>query len=224
MTRPKSASAAFVAMLPDTVLARFEPVLSPLVEIVNLMPPLAMGPQDSAVFSSANGVRAAPDGQGRTAYCIGPATTRVARSKGWVAKQAGEDAQSLVATLQNIRPDNRLFHLSGEYTRGDIAPRLSRAGLTITRVVLYEQRLRALTDAAVQKIRDAPHVMVPLFSPRTAAQFAKVVPKPDVVHAIALSAAVADELADVPLASVTVAARPDAQAMGEALANLDPWK
>lgn len=219
LTRPQAASEAFLARLPAPLRARLAPVFSPLIRIEHLSPTLSMGPQDGAVFTSANGVNAGPDGLGRTAYCVGPATTAAAQARGWTAGQAGTDADSLVATLQSLHPTTRLFHLSGVHTRGDIAHRLAQAGLRISHVALYDQQLCPLTKAATQVIATAPRVIVPLFSPRTAAHFATSAPRLSSVHAIALSPAVAQELPRAALADLTIAARPDAQAMGDALAN-----
>ncbi|WP_299728485.1 uroporphyrinogen-III synthase [uncultured Tateyamaria sp.] len=219
MTRPRAASKTFLADLPATLMVHLSPIFSPLIRIEQLSPQLDMGPKDSAVFSSANGVAAAPDGLGRAAYCIGPATTKAALARGWEATQAGQDADSLVAAMQTIRPDNTLLHLAGVHTRGNIAGRLSRAGMTIRHVALYDQVLGTLTDEATQIIASAPCVIVPLFSPRTAAQFAKLTPASETVHIIALSPTIAQELTPTHFASLTVAKRPNAQAMGDALSE-----
>ncbi|MFL4469407.1 uroporphyrinogen-III synthase [Tateyamaria armeniaca] len=220
MTRPQSASEAFVASLPDATRARFEPVFSPLVEIVPLPLTVTINAHDSAVFSSANGVRAAPDGQGRIAYCIGSATTKVAQDRGWDARQMGTDADGLVKNLRSVAPENNLLHLSGVHTRGDVAGRLAKAGLNIKNIAVYDQRLCPLTPEASQIIATAAQVVVPLFSPRTAAQFLKVTPNTASVHAVALSAAIAAVLPADALASLTIATHPDAQSMGAALSHV----
>ena len=220
MTRPRSASQAFLVLLPAPVRAMFRPITSPLIEIVRLDASVTLSGDDGVIFSSANGVHAAPDGDGRAAFCIGPATTHAAKQRGWAAEQSGTDADSLVATLIATRPGRRLVHLSGTHTRGDIAARLSAAGLTAEHVALYDQRLCGLTPEAAQAISDAPLVVVPLFSPRTAAQFAHIAPRTSSVHAVALSPAVAGALGGAPLSDLTIATHPDAQAMAAALAEL----
>ena len=219
MTRPRAASDAFVTALPDHLRARLDPVFSPLIDIVPTTHRLEMGPQDSAVFSSRNGVQAGPDGDGRNAYCIGPATTQAALEKGWAARQVGHDADSLVQTLQESAPKGRLVHLSGTHTRGDIADRLSRTGMNIANVAVYDQILRPLSQEAQDVILSAPLVIVPLFSPRTATQFVKTAPTLRSVRAIALSPAVASELPALTGICLSVAERPDAQAMSAALAE-----
>ena len=220
MTRPRATSEAVVAALPDPVRAQLAPVFSPLIDITQVAHQLELGPHDSAVFSSRNGVQAGPNGHDRTAYCIGPATTKAAIAKGWTAKQVGSDADGLVQALQAIAPTGRLVHLSGTHTRGDIAGRLSQAGLNITNVAIYDQLLRPLSQEAAEIILTAPRVIIPLFSPRTAAHFIRTAPAAESVHAIALSRAVADEFPAHSVCTVTVAGRPDAQAMGAALAEV----
>ena len=217
MPRPRTASARFVAGLPDTLREQLLPVFSPLIEIVALEQNYALSHQDSAVFSSRNAVQTGPEGDGRTAYCIGPATTEAAMEKGWAAQQIGQDADSLVAKLTRIAPKGRLLHLSGAHTRGDIAGRLSAAGLNIERSVAYDQTLHPLSQEAQNVILTAPRGLVPLFSPRTAAQFVLSTPGFASVHVIALSPAVAHNLGSKPVSGLTIAARPDAQAMGAAL-------
>ncbi|MEL6809523.1 MAG: uroporphyrinogen-III synthase [Pseudomonadota bacterium] len=219
MTRPRAASDAFVAMLSETVRARLNPVFSPLIDIIPVQSDVDMGPQDSAIFSSRNGVMAGPKGAGRAAYCIGPATTKAALAKGWNARQVGHDADSLVEALQAMRPEGPIVHLSGMHTRGDITGRLAQTGLNIANIAVYDQILRPLSDEARQVILNASRVIVPLFSPRSATQFVQCAPTLHCVQAIALSTAVAREIPGDAVHSVIVTARPDAQAMGAALAE-----
>lgn len=219
MTRPRSASQAFLDLLPAPVRAGFRPIVSPLIEIADLGAPVALSRDDGVIFSSANGVHAAPDGDGRAAFCIGPSTTHAAEQRGWAAVQSGTDADTLVANLTASKPGRRLVHLSGMHTRGDVAARLSAAGLMAEHIALYDQRLCGLTPEAAQAISDAPLVIVPLFSPRTAAHFARIAPRTSSVHALALSPAVADALGGAPLSGLTIATHPNAQAMCVALAG-----
>ncbi|MEO9793133.1 MAG: uroporphyrinogen-III synthase [Roseobacter sp.] len=219
MTRPRAASEGFVDTLPENVRAQLDPVFSPLIDIIPMQSDADIGSQDSAVFSSRNGVEAAPEGNGRAAYCIGPTTTEAALGKGWNAQRVGSDADSLVETLQALQPEGCLVHLSGKHTRGDIAGRLSQSGLNIINIAIYDQILRPLSDEAQKVIRNTPRVIVPLFSPRTAAQFINSTPALHSVGIIALSTAVAREIPANEVYSLNVAAHPDAQAMGAALAE-----
>ncbi len=220
MTRPRPASEAFLAQLPKATYDLFAPIISPLIDIVTLDAAPQIGTQDAAIFTSANGVQAAPPGQGRTAFCVGKATTKEAAAHGWTATQSGHDAESLVAALTTLKPHQRLFHLSGRHTRGNVAARLTDAGLNVTNLALYDQMLCDLSPEAIQALLNDARVIVPLFSPRTAHHFVRVAPKTASTHAVALSRAVAEALGDTPLAGLTIARHPDAKGMGVALGDL----
>ncbi|WP_299378365.1 uroporphyrinogen-III synthase [uncultured Tateyamaria sp.] len=220
LTRPIDAAQAFLAGLEPAVQSRLLPVFSPLIDIVPIPAAVEMDATDAAVFTSANGVRHAPAGNGRVAYCVGPATTEAAHSHGWDAQQVGTDAQSLVASLTRMAPQAPLHHLAGAHRRGHIVEHLSSAGLNITGIVVYDQRLVALSDAARDVIRRENKVIVPLFSPRTAQQFANTAPRATSIHVVAISAAVAEGMTAVAQDRVFVARAPNASAMGDAIAEL----
>ncbi|WP_299139877.1 uroporphyrinogen-III synthase [uncultured Tateyamaria sp.] len=220
LTRPIDAAQAFFAGLEPAVQSRLLPVFSPLIDIVPTPAEVEMDATDAAVFTSANGVRHGPSGDGRVAYCVGPATTEVARYHGWDAQQVGTDAQSLVASLIRMAPRARLHHLAGAHRRGQVVEHLSAAGLNITGVVVYDQRLVALSDKARDVIRRENKVIVPLFSPRTAQQFANTAPRATSIHVVAISAAVAEGMTAVAQDRVFVARAPNASAMGDAIAEL----
>ncbi|WP_299684655.1 uroporphyrinogen-III synthase [uncultured Tateyamaria sp.] len=217
MTRPLAAGQRFVAALPDHLLARIEVIETPLLRVEPTGAAAELGPSDAAVFTSANGVRWAQDGAGRIAFCVGPATTQAARDCGWAASQCGETADELAQTLAANPPEQRLFHLSGTHTRGDIVTRLSKAGADITRVALYDQARCDLTDAARDALDGDRHVLIPLFSPRTATQFFAQAPRLDRAVLLALSHAVADCAPASIRGAVIVSAAPNASAMAKAL-------
>ncbi|WP_299147500.1 uroporphyrinogen-III synthase [uncultured Tateyamaria sp.] len=220
MTRPRAASEAFVARLSRDVANRITPIYSPLIDIVGIGADFEIARDHGVIFTSGNGVRHAPHGTGQVAYCVGRATTELAQSRGWTAQQAGGDAQSLIEQIIRIHPTQRLFHLSGTYTRGNVVDQLRSAGLKVERRAVYDQPLHPLSNDAHAIMQSAPFVCVPLFSPRTATQFAEHVIHPSSVHIIALSAAVAEPLRGLGIASVTNAARPDADAMRTAIASV----
>lgn len=217
MTRPRAASEAFVAGLSRLTLSQIDVVYSPVLQIVALTADLGLADVDAVVFTSANGVAHGPDGNGRAAYCVGAATTRAAAARGWTARQCGPTADALVGNLISDPPGQSLIHMSGTHTRGDVATRLTKAGIPTRNIALYDQVLHPLTSLAKSLLMSEKPVIVPLFSPRSAAQFAQQVPDARTVHAIALSNAVAQCLPQASYGSVTVADTPDANAMRSAL-------
>ena len=65
MTRPLSASERFVAQFTPELLAKVDVLFAPLMQITATDRVSDIGPEMSVIFSSANGVRFAPKGQGR---------------------------------------------------------------------------------------------------------------------------------------------------------------
>ena len=222
MTRPRAASERFVSALPVEVADRVEVCIAPLMEIALSDAPITAADAQGVIFSSANGVQAARAAglePRLPAFCIGRATTAAATGAGWNASFAGEDADALVATLARTRPATPLLHLHGAHTRGDIAGRLTAAGLPTRGLPVYDQRLLPLSPAAKRHLAGQTPVIAPLFSPRTARQFAEQIAAPDRVHAIALSPAVAEVLAGKSFASLVTVDRPEADLMIGAIAG-----
>ncbi|WP_299735894.1 uroporphyrinogen-III synthase [uncultured Roseobacter sp.] len=220
MTRPSGSNERFVGQMPDALRRRLQVIHSPLIEITRCDANLALGDGDAVIFTSSNGVRFAPEGQGRRAYCLGEATTRAAADAGWQSLFMGETARNLIKALLAQPPDVTIWHLSGVHVRGNISEELCRAGIDAHRVALYDQRKIALSDAALAQLTTPEPVIVPIFSPRTAAQFAENCPGTATPCLIALSAAVAEPLAILPAARLEIAPAPTAQAMIQALEKL----
>jgi uroporphyrinogen-III synthase len=214
MTRPRAASERFLAEMPEHLAHRVRPIVSPLIEIAPLDVPVTLGAAD-VIFTSSNGVSCAPKGDGRTAYCVGPATTRAAQDRGWRAVQMGENADTLVHALTARQPDAPLLHLTGVHTRGNVADRLRAVGLSVEQIALYNQA----TPEPTQDARDVlagKATLVPVFSPRTAAQLAYHWPNTEHAHICALSRAVAQHLSGS-YGSLTIVNEPNAPAMYAAL-------
>lgn len=217
MTRPKGSNQPFIDSFAPDLRKRLAVVESPLVEIVGLGRTVVLGPNDAAIFTSANGVRFAPEGERRVAYCVGARTTSAAQASGWRAERAGEDAADVLAFLLSRRPPCLLHHLSGVHQRGNITEGLEQAGLISRRTEIYEQTLRPLSEAALQVVAAMSVYFVPLFSPRTAKHFASLVAPSSYMRIVALSEAVATECSASGLPVLDVAQRPNANAMVKCL-------
>lgn len=224
LTRPEEQSRSFAAALRGRYGDRVRPVLSPLMRPVNLSPDLPPGPFAAVIFTSLQGVTAALPYRAalpRLAWCVGGRTAQEARSAGFQTRAAEGDAESLIAAILADPPPGRLLHLRGAESRGNVAPRLTVAGVPAEATVIYRQEAQPLAPAAAELLRTPGVVIVPLFSPRSAALFRATLP-PD--HAaslglVAMSRNVADELQGLP-GRVVVARRPDAEAMLEGLDEL----
>jgi len=217
MTRPPAATRRFLDLLPAELMRDLPVIQSPLMEITPL--PVLIDLQDvtAVLFSSGEGVRVASAQQpsrGR-AYCVGQRTTKAAQDAGWQADCLGETADALVAALLNKRPEGILLHLHGEYTRGAVADRLSEGGLLCRGLAIYRQTLRPFSSEAEAALAAQIPLMVPLFSPRTAAHFASLCPETAHLSLIAMSDAVAQAMPRLQTGTRHVSKVATAEAMAE---------
>ena len=224
LTRAEAQSRAFATALTDRFADRLRPVIAPLMAPEHLRPALPAGTFAGVIFTSAQGVEAAvrlgvplP----RQAWCVGTQTAAKARAAGFEAHAAGGDAAALVAAIIGKPPTGRLLHLRGEDSRGEVAERLVSAGIETESVVVYRQAAQPLAPDAVALLQAEGPVIVPVFSPRSAALLHAALPadlRAD-LSLVAMSDAVAEALAKVPHLALAVAKRPDADAMLEAVAE-----
>lgn len=222
LTRPRSASNRFVALLSEKLRRRVTILQSPLIRIDPMEQVLDLGVAKGLIFTSINGVQSAAaltHDRSLPCFCVGPATTRAAQDAGWMAHCAGQTADELVAHLLSDTPRLPLLHLSGRHRRGQIDDRLSAAGLPCRAVAIYDQQLCPLSDAAIALLKSSQLVIVPLFSPRTAGQFCVNLPKGAQPHVIAISQAVLDAVPEHLRHAPLLAETPDAAAMAKQVEN-----
>lgn len=224
LTRPEPDATAFAHHLTGRFGDRVRPVVAPLMAVEHLKPRLPDGAFDAVIFTSAAGVAAAEELQSqlpKKAWCVGEKTAWQAQAAGWDAVTTGGDADALVAAIEATRPEGRLLHLRGEDTRGAVAERLTSAGIETESLVVYRQAPQPLTAEALELLRGSGVVIVPLFSPRSAALFRDALPQDQVapLRLVCISPAVAEVVADIG-GSVTVADRPNGPAMLAAIARV----
>lgn len=223
MTRPQEAGERFVAQLPPNLRARLTPVYSPLIGIEPTATAIEPGDARGLIFTSSNGVMVAAGLTGRRdlpCYCVGERTARAAQQAGWQAECSGSNAESLIATLHRTRPDGPLLHLRGRHGRGNVAARLSALNCPTHAQVIYDQPLLPLSDAALRILAGPAPVIVPLFSPRTARQFADLVTGAALLYLAALSQAVADQVNHLKYNKLSIALHPNAEALTQAVGQL----
>ncbi|GLQ28350.1 uroporphyrinogen III methyltransferase [Sulfitobacter pacificus] len=191
LTRPDDSAARFVARLSDCAMQSVTTCFSPLLEIVSTGETADLTQVDAVIFTSARAVEFVPAVSQIAAFCVGVQTAEAARSNGWDVKLVAQTADALVASMRAAKVKGRLLHLAGVHRRGQIAARLGETGSLVEVVPLYEQRLLPLSDAAKDLLSGEIAVVVPLFSPRTAAQFVDQAPELGRVVVAAISPAVA---------------------------------
>lgn len=223
LTRPEAASARFAHALRNRLGAAVDILIAPLTRIEWLDVALDMTDVDSLIFTSRNGVAAYLRATGRRdvpCFAVGDATAALAQKAGMVATSCQGDAEALIAQVLARADAGRVLHVRGRHSRGDVAARLTAAGRPTREVVMYDQQAMGLTEAAQEVLDGDTPVIVPLFSPRSAAQFVAEHRGKAPLLIAAMSGAVAEAAAPVKAAAMQVAARPDAEAMLEVLAGL----
>lgn len=229
LTRPAPQAARFATLLRDRLGEGVRIVSSPLLEPEFLAPVVPEG-ADALIFTSETGVEGyrriadAPALAGlHRAWCVGDRTARAATAAGLAARSANGDAEALFTAILAAEERGPLLHLCGQETRGDLAARLTAAGVPTRAATVYRQRPVPLTEAAVSLLRGDAPVIVPLFSPRSATFFAAAAGTGRwhaPLRVAALSPAVAAGLETLIPQAVMVARHPDAAAMADAVVAL----
>ncbi|WP_372605047.1 uroporphyrinogen-III synthase [Actibacterium sp.] len=218
LTRPLAQSrdfaARFTARFPDVPV-----IVAPLMRIEAGVP---ADPEGAAgiILTSVHAVAAAQGWQ-VPAYCVGPRTTQAARAAGLNARDCGGDAEALIATILADRPAGPLVHLHGEHTRGDVAGRLTAGGIACHDRVVYRQIAQDFDENARLALAGPGRILLPLFSPRSAALAGQACAGAHAEIALAaISAATRHAWTGPAPVAEALAVRPDAEAMLEALAGL----
>ncbi len=216
LTRPLSAARRFLAALEAAQGAPIPAILSPILAI-HPLPVVVLERPAGLILTSENG--AARLGElglgGLPAWCVGPRTAAVARELGAEVKVVAPDAAHLLPILLAERPAGPLLHLRGEHARVDVAARLRAAEIDTRHAIAYRQEALAPNGAAQAALTAPEPLVVPLFSPRSAALLAGWHPRAP-LRVVALSEAVAAAAAPLRPADLRVATAPDGEAMVEA--------
>lgn len=223
LTRPDAAARAFAETLQAEGAGGFAPLISPLIGIEVAGPPPDLAQCRGVIFTSANAVAAfvALGGQAQGAcFTVGAATAQAAAEAGFTPHSADGDAEALIALITGVQPPGPLMHLRGRHSRGDIAKTLISAGIETHDAVLYEQPVLDLTPEARVVLTQRAPIIVPLFSPRTAARFAEVCPEGSTPWIAAMSGSVADEVQKLRPARLCICARPTGIEMRKTTAML----
>ena len=227
LTRPKAQGADFaerlIARFGDAVAIINTPLLAPRFFVPNL----PIGPFDAMILTSQTGVAGyvrlgLADTLPKAVYCVGERTANAAQDAGLNVVAVAPDAARLIAQIKASRVKGVLLHLRGRETRGNIVSLLESAGIDTVEAVIYAQDPVPLADAAIRCLQCAQPMVVPLFSPRTAALFSVELARIQAVSPLfiaAMSGEVALELGFTG-AQIKIAHRPDAGAMVDAVALL----
>lgn len=219
VTRPAGQAAGFAKRIARDWGGPLQIILSPLIEIVPL--PVDVDADldglEAVIFTSTNGVAQAarlPLRDGLPAYCVGDRTAQAAAAAGFSPLSGPGDAAGLRAMIIADRPRGMLAHIRGRHARGEIAQTLTQAGYRCLDLPAYDQRALALTRAALDALAGPAPVIVPLFSPRTAALFSTAANVRAPLHLVAISPSAVPDVTGAE--SCSIASRPDIDAMADA--------
>jgi uroporphyrinogen-III synthase len=232
VTRPEPGASRFAAALRARFGAAAPVIVAPLMEPAYadapLPPALAEGRAGGLVFTSAAGVeglaRRCP-GLALPAFCVGARTAAAARAAGHAAEALGGDADALVAALVARGAAGGvplpLVHARGADSRGQVADRLTAAGLPTEEAVVYAQTVRTLAPEAAAALAGRVPVVVPVFSPRSARILAAAAQRADAPLLLAaISPAALAAWDGRPVVRTAIAPAPDEAGMLAAVASL----
>lgn len=214
ITRPIETGAAFAKKVQKACGYDVPNILSPGLAVV---PVKARLPKsfDHVIFTSANGVAQARRlGITRSvkAWCVGSRTADAARALGFETIVGGGDVAQLFETLVEARPKGKIVHLAGQHTRGDIAGKLSAAGLDCQEITVYDQQVLPPTPELLSAMSGDKPVVIPLFSARSGLILSQMEWRAP-AHVIAISPFVADIALEWGADTLSTAERPDEFAM-----------
>jgi uroporphyrinogen-III synthase len=158
---------------------------------------------------------------------VGAASAAAARSAGFAdVRAAGGDVAALAGLARSsLDPAaGALVHVAAGAVAGDLAGDLGRMGFEVRRAVIYDAiPVTVLPEAARAALAEGTLAAVLLFSPRTAATFVDLAGQAGLgpalarIDAVCLSQPVATKARSLAWRRVHVAARPDTEALLEAL-------
>ena len=217
ITRPEDDAERFLTTLRAEA-GSFEVIICPAFWFEEV--PVKMPNFDVAIFTSRTGVSYAPQGNGRLAYCVGDATAQFARDAGYISLSATGSADELVALILEQAPTGSLLHIRGEKSLGNVTERLAERGINCSDAIAYRKVLNSPTQSIREAVRNAPQIVIPLFSAETVSIVAgwRLPLKSCVV--VAISNVVANSAMVLKPTEAIVSESPDMRGMTAATARL----
>ncbi|MEC9196134.1 MAG: uroporphyrinogen-III synthase [Pseudomonadota bacterium] len=223
ITRPQPGADRFAQELRDALPCAVPMHVSPVIRIKPVPESLALDAVRGLIVTSEAAIPPLTQLTTRRdlpVFCVGTRARDAARATGFEAKTMGADADELVDAMLRFGPKSPLLHIRGEHARGNITGRLSTHGILTRDIVLYEQVAQCLDTQAIGLLEGTGPVVVPLFSPRSAALVAEQTSASGPRYVVAMSWAVAAELPRGWAKTTVIASRPDSVAMTQAVTGL----
>ena len=227
LTRPKSMSEQFANMVAEAMPGRFSTVISPLLDIRAEPCSADLSGAQALLFTSRYGVAAfcARSGERHLpALCVGASTARDAKTAGFSVMSANGNVADLAALASQsyIPGAGTMVHFRGANTAGDLSGSLIAEGIEAEERIIYDQVSLDFNEMARAALASGAPIIAPLFSPRTAAIFARqITPRDNLSNTtiLAMSDAVAACIQNVN-AKAFVLPEPNAETMLRAIATV----
>ena len=217
LTRPAKDNPRVLQALRDAGLPNgIRVVMSPVLEIAHVSIDVDISGSESLIFTSRNGVQAlsaANSGIIRPCHVVGARTGAAATEAGHLVLGVYPDAAALLDHLLQTPPPTPVYHIRGTFARGDIAKTLKSHGIDAFEVIAYEQTPLPLNAEARALMSGDQPVIIPLFSPRSAAQLSQDWSGVAPIHGVALSPAVALAAKNLEWVTLNTTSSPDLKAM-----------
>lgn len=228
LTRPAAQAERFAEEMAARFGGRLSSLISPLMSPEFLCPEWPDADYATVILTSETGVEAAVRlrNLGRAlpkrAICVGDRTAAAARVAGFDAISAQGDAEALITLILQADDPGPFLHLRGRDARRDIAPRLAAKGRLAHAAIVYQQEAQPLGVPARELLAGKDPVIIPLFSPRSAALLADFGPFSAPLLLAAISPAAAKTAMILAPERLEVAATPDSAGMLDAVAKFIP--
>lgn len=208
LTRPKAQSESFWDTCEPRIGGSVRVLISPIVEIVPTQFDIDLDAYKTIVVTSGNAVEILSEKlDGRSVATVGQRTALRASEFGASSLCLGQDVAEFDSNLGKI--EGPALHVRGVHSRGHLPETAHGLGLAFDECVVYEQsECRLSTDAKRALLQHG--VIVPLFSPRSAALVSQV---PTSAELIVLAISEGTAQAWRGEASVIVADNPTASSM-----------
>jgi len=208
----------------------YRPVVSPMLRIVETgLDTGLLGDVRDLIFTSANGVRAflssgAPARE-FAAWCVGPSTSAAAREAGFARVIEGDgDAEDLARLILTARAEltGPALHIANDAAAGHLVSALQGAGLDVRFAAPYRTEAAPSLSAEALAALASGGAAVLIHSAKGAAAMAASGAALTQAWLVAISDAAARPLEGRPCAGMTIAARPNEDALMEALRAARP--
>ena len=218
ITRPTPVDAQFADRLRVRLGCGVRIVLSPVMRIEATGPAVDTGAAGALIVTSRNALEFVPKTD-LPVWVVGPQLAAAAREAGLNVVHEAPEGAALLDVIRAEGRDTAYLHIRGRDVAVDICGALNAAGFTCEETIVYRQEPEPLNRDARCALDGEEAAIIPLFSARSAQMLFEQGPFTAPLVIVAISKAVADTVPKAHADGMKFAARPDAEAMVDAIAE-----